>query len=107
MVVQDVAQRPAEPQAEGDAEPHLGALLYLRWNQIVERLAQDDLRAAARKLHRIGQLRDVLHERGVEEWRTRLERVRHRAAVRLDQQIIQQVRVEIDGKDLTERRQPP
>ena len=54
MIVQRVAKRAAEPEAERDAEAHLAAPLNLGRDQIVERLAEDDLGAATRELHRVG-----------------------------------------------------
>ena len=49
---------------------------------------------------------DVFDERGIEQRTPRLERVRHRAAIGLDQQIVRQVSREIRVQQPAERRQP-
>ena len=95
-VAREGLELPGQPGGGGDREPALSTAHDARRQQRLRRLAQEALLGqAAHLVSRRQREREPGHD-GVEERHARLEGVRHRRAVRLDEQIVNEVRTEID-----------
>ena len=90
------SRSPAQPGRGRDREAALAPAQELGRDQRRGRLAQEDLLAQPAHLVPVGEPeREVRHDR-VEERDARLERVRHRRAVGLHEQVVDEVRAEVD-----------
>src|SRR5512133_618664 len=86
----------AEPGGCGDREAALLAVDDLSWQQRGGRLAQQDLLGEAADLESCRKReREIRHDR-VEIGHAGFERVRHRGAVSLDEQVVDEVHAEVD-----------
>src|SRR5215510_2268333 len=95
-VVRVLLQAAAEPVADRDAESHLPAREHFAGHVRAQDSLEQVLAGSVAELQRRGGRVDLLDEPVVEKRHTRLERMAHRHAIHLDQDVVRQIVLLVD-----------
>src|SRR5215510_15947298 len=96
-VLRQLAHRPSEPLPDRDAESHLAPVDVLGRQHVGERALEQTLQSPASEFDLDRQSRGEFHDLVIKKRRTRLQAVGHRSDVDLHQQVVRQIRRDVDG----------